>query len=288
MQPESGLQPRQQAPRRVCKKPVGEPGTLSKLEVKERAGSGVQVISRAADILRALEDEDEGLSLGEIAGRVALARSTVQRIVKALTDEEFLMPASSRGRVKLGPGLVRLGSAANLEIAQIARSVMQDLSRSLGETVDLSTLRRGSAVFLEQVAGSQRLAAVSRVGTVFPLHSTANGKALLACLDPARRREYLARPLARDTDQTVTDAAELEREVRQVLMTGLAYDLEEHTDGICAVATAFLDARGTAYALSVPVPKLRFEENRPGFEESLLRARDSLVQQVMGSVPTVQ
>lgn len=260
---------------------------MSEIEVKERTGSGIQVITRAAQILRALEDEDQGLSLGDIADRVSLARSTVQRIVKALTDEEFLMAATDRGRVKLGPELVRLGSAANLEITQIARSAMQLLSRNLGETVDLSTLRRGAAVFLEQVAGSQRLAAISRVGTVFPLHSTANGKALLACLDPSRRRELLARPLGRDTSRTVTDADELEREIRQVLKTGLAYDLEEHTDGVCAVATAFLDATGKPYAISIPVPKTRFSRNRTGFEESLLQARDLLVQQVKGSLPAV-
>jgi DNA-binding IclR family transcriptional regulator len=261
---------------------------LDKIEVKARAGSGIQVISRAADILRALEDETDGLSLGEIADRVSLARSTVQRIVKALSDEEFLMPASNRGRVKLGPGLVRLGSAANLEITQIARPAMQELSRSLGETVDLSTLRNASAVFVEQVGGSQRLAAISRVGTVFPLHSTANGKALLACLDPAMRRDTLSRPLSRDTRQTVISADELEREVRQVLKTGLAYDLEEHTDGICAVATAFLDAAGTPYALSVPVPRPRFDQIRRACEESLLRTRDLLIQQIVGALPTVQ
>ena len=43
--------------------------------------SQVQVIARAATILRALEEENAGLSLGQIAQRVNLARSTVQRIV---------------------------------------------------------------------------------------------------------------------------------------------------------------------------------------------------------------
>ena len=46
-----------------------------------RERNGVQVIARAAQVLRVLEHETEGLSLGEIAGRVDLARSTVQRIV---------------------------------------------------------------------------------------------------------------------------------------------------------------------------------------------------------------
>ena len=47
------------------------------------AANGIQVISRAASILRALRDEPDGLSLGQIATRVELPRSTVQRIVRS-------------------------------------------------------------------------------------------------------------------------------------------------------------------------------------------------------------
>src|SRR5262245_60878987 len=55
--------------------------------------SQVQVIARAAQILRALEGEDSGLSLGEIAKRVDLARSTVQRIVASLEAEKLVIAA---------------------------------------------------------------------------------------------------------------------------------------------------------------------------------------------------
>ena len=57
----------------------------------------VQVIARAAHILRALEGEDAGLSLGQIAARVSLARSTVQRIVASLEAEKLLIAASPTG-----------------------------------------------------------------------------------------------------------------------------------------------------------------------------------------------
>jgi DNA-binding IclR family transcriptional regulator len=56
--------------------------------------SQVQVIARAAAILRALEEEKSGLSLGQIASRVDLARSTVQRIVSALESEKLVLAAS--------------------------------------------------------------------------------------------------------------------------------------------------------------------------------------------------
>ena len=59
----------------------------------------VQVIARAAAILRAIEGENAGLSLAQIAQRVNLARSTVQRIVASLAAEKILIAASPNGRV---------------------------------------------------------------------------------------------------------------------------------------------------------------------------------------------
>ena len=73
--------------------------------------SQVQVIARAATILRALEDENSGLSLGQIAQRVNLARSTVQRIVSALETEKLVIAATPNGRVRLGPTILRLAAS---------------------------------------------------------------------------------------------------------------------------------------------------------------------------------
>lgn len=227
----------------------------------------------------------DGLSLGQIADRVELARSTVQRIVSALMDEQLLMPASSNARVKLGPGLVRLGNAATADIVPLAHAHLSQLARLTSETVDLSTLKNNKAVFVDQVAGTHRLAAVSQVGTVFPLHSTANGKALLSCLSPARRSALLAAPLSRDTEATATEADQIEAEVQVALESGLAYDLEEHTYGISAIGTAFLDAFERPHAISIPVPTARYERLLGSLEEPLLNARDRIVEQIGGSIP---
>src|SRR5689334_12557813 len=81
--------------------------------------SQVQVIARAAAILRALEDEAAGLSLGQIAQRVNLARSTVQRIVAALEAEKFLIAASPNGRVRLGPTILRLAASARTDFVAV-------------------------------------------------------------------------------------------------------------------------------------------------------------------------
>jgi DNA-binding IclR family transcriptional regulator len=155
--------------------------------MKSEERTGIQVIARAAAILRSLEREPDGLSLGEIAKRIGLPRSTVQRIVAALGRERLLMSASLQARVRLGPALVALGAAADVGTERIARPIMQELSDLADETVDLSILKAESAVFVEQIQGTQRLVAVSAVGKAFPLHCTANGKALLALLAPDRQ-----------------------------------------------------------------------------------------------------
>ena len=242
--------------------------------------SGIQVIARAAAVLRSLEREPDGLSLGDIAARVDLPRSTIQRIVAALVEEQLLMAASLKARVKLGPSLVQLGAAADVGTEKLVRPFMQELSRAVEETVDLSVLKRDSAVFVEQIQGTQRLAAVSAVGKEFPLHCTANGKALLALMPADRRDRLLTGRLKRFTNATVTDRAELEELLRESERTGLAYDLEEHSEGICAVGTAFFDSIGREYSLSIPVPATRFPAKRQLLGKLLKKAKADLLEQL--------
>lgn len=246
---------------------------------------GVQVIARAAAILRALEGEPQGLSLGEIADRVSLARSTVQRIVRALADEHFVMPGAGRATVRLGSGLLKLAGTIEMDITRLAKPAITALSRKCGETVDLSVLKDGAAVFIDQCLGSQRLLASSVVGEAFPLHSTANGKALLTCLPIEVRTALLARPLVKDTAATQTDPSLVEAEVRRAAKSGLAFDREEHSQGICAVGTAFLDALGRPHAISIPIPAQRFETKREMVESALLATRKAVVREVGGELP---
>ena len=246
--------------------------------MKSADRSGIQVIARAAAILRALGTEPDGLSLGDIAKRIDLPRSTVQRIVAALGHERFLMSATSQARVKLGPALVMLGAAADVGTERIARPIMQELSDLADETVDLSILKADSAVFVEQIQGTQRLAAVSAVGKAFPLHCTANGKALLGLLAPERRAGLLAGRLKRYTKATKTDRSALETEIRDIAKSGLAYDLEEHSVGICAIGAAFRDSLGREFSLSIPVPASRFADKRQQLSKALIRARTELVE----------
>ena len=246
----------------------------------------VQVIARAADVLRALEGENNGLSLGQIAQRVGLARSTVQRIVEALSEEHFLIAASPTSGVRLGPALIRLGASAHVEFDQITRPLLLKLSQSVGETVDLSVLKGTVAVFTDQVQGVHRLRAVSAIGETFPLHCSANGKALLSVVDEPQLERLVRGPLPRLTANTIVQRADLLKTIEAVRRSGVAYDLEEHTEGICAVGTAFLDPIGRAVAISIPVPTTRFRNRRLKalLTDEILQTRTQMIESLGASV----
>jgi len=254
----------------------------NEMETNVTDRQGIQVIARAAAILRRLEQEPEGCNLAELANQLELARSTVHRIVNALVDEGLVASAGSRAGFKLGPALLRMAASANVEIDRIARPMLQALARDLGETVDLSVLQGKTAVFVDQIPGSSRLVAMSATGETFPLYCTANGKALLACLPAKRRRQLLAGKLAALTPATITQADTIEAQIAGFHETQVALDLEEHTEGICAVGTSFIDPMGRDYAISVPVPATRFEEKRELVIARLLQTRQALFDALPG------
>lgn len=238
--------------------------------------SQVQVIARAAAILRALEDESLGLSLGQIALRVNLARSTVQRIVAALESENLVMSASPNGRVKLGPTILRLAAAVQTDFVVFARPFLVSLSNELRETVDLALVRKDHMVFIDQVIGSQRLRLVSAVGETFPLYCTANGKAFLAELDDAEIERLIGQNYDAKTPKTITRLPALMRDLKKARKAGYAIDREEHTEGICAVGVALKDLLGNYVAISVPVPAQRFSAMEARIAEKLNAAKRAL------------
>ena len=245
--------------------------------------SQVQVIARAAAILRVLEDEADGLSLGQIAQRVDLARSTVQRIVGALAAEKFLIAASPNGRVRLGPTILRLAASARTDFVAAARPFLAQLSSELKETADLAVVKNDHLVFVDQVIGSQRLRTVSAVGETFPLYCTANGKAYLAELDDAAVARLIGAAYPRRTSHTLTRLDHLLRDLKSVRKTGVAIDREEHTDGICAAGIVTRDPLGNSLAISVPVPAQRFYDHQKTIIDRLRATKEALERHLLAA-----
>jgi DNA-binding IclR family transcriptional regulator len=232
---------------------------------------GIQAIARAGTVLRALEARPEGMGLAELAQAVALPKSTVHRLVRALAAEE-LVAVDSAGRIALGGAIARMAAAARDRFAELVRPALVELRDELEETVDLAVLDGDSARFVDQLAVPHRLRAVSAVGEAFPLYCTANGKALLATLEEDRALALLPARLERLTPATITSRARVAKQLAEVRRTGVAFDREEHTEGLCAVGAAVVGPGGLAGAISVPVPAARFRRGERRYAEAVAGA----------------
>jgi DNA-binding IclR family transcriptional regulator len=247
---------------------------------KETSGSGrqqggVQVISRVTAILRAVANSPSGLSLAELGRIVDLPRSTVYRIVATLADDGFVAMPGGRGRVRLGPELAQLALAARQGIAETARPGMGWIAEEVNETVDLAVLQKGQVRFIDQVIGNHRLRVEVVVGETYPAYCTANGKALLAALDPMALDTALSSiQLTRLTPNTIVRKAGLIEELDEVRKTGIAYDREEHTTQICAVGTVINDpVGGLPAAITIATPAPRFYGREQVLREALLAGK---------------
>ncbi|MFJ3233753.1 IclR family transcriptional regulator [Streptomyces sp. NPDC086787] len=228
--------------------------------------SSIQVLGRAARILKTVGAHNGTMRLASLDDAVGLAKTTTHRIVTALAEEQLLR-VDMDGRIWLGSALGALAREATAGLVDDLRPTLVSLQQTIDETVDLSVLEGDAVRFVDQVQSSQALRVVSAVGAAFPLHCTANGKAFLATLPDDQVEHLLSRPLQRFTPATITSREQLLEELAAIRATGTAIDRQEHSPGISAVA-ALVTRDGEPYAaISVPVPAERFAAQ----QDALLR-----------------
>jgi DNA-binding IclR family transcriptional regulator len=246
---------------------------------------GIQVIARTASLLRALSANTEGLTPQEIADQCDIPRPTVYRLVKALAAEDFVRMLPS-GRVLIDPGLMRVAIANTRDIRNDMRPFLEQLAREIDEHTEEAVLYAGEVLFVDQYVTRRVMRAITNVGTRGPLHCSANGKALLASLTPAEMEDILPGELVRVTDKTITDRDRLRAEIAEVRRTGLSYDLEEYTPGVCACGAYVRSVMGDVVSIAAVVTKEHWDADGEKIVAAVIRARDA-AQAALGSPATL-
>jgi len=257
-----------------------KPALSSKLDDDRNLNGGqrneMRMISRAAEVLRALCEQPTGMSLGQIAKATGLARSTVQRLVKALETEGFVQANADGVGVRLGIELARLGAKVHSDVRGLFRPHVLALQDKVQATIDVTVLMEAGAVVIEQIASSATLRVVSYLGQPLPIHCTASGKAHLMQLDAERAVRALARPLKRFTPATITNPRDLADLADTANAGEFAYDREEYAIGVFAIA---LPIRGIAtgnYAVAVSMPEQQFNGRIPFLRRELRRCQAAI------------
>ena len=78
-------------------------------------------------------------------------------------------------------------------------------------------------------------------------------------------------PLEKSTSKTLVTKEDISLEIEKIRQQGLAFDLEEHHQGLCAVGACISGPYGQSLALSIPVPSVRFYGNEDKLAKVLLK-----------------
>jgi DNA-binding IclR family transcriptional regulator len=198
--------------------------------------------ARVLEALKAVARHPRGAALDQLARELGAPKSSMHRALAALRNAR-LVDHDAGGSYRLGLEFLRLAFEHydQLDERAMVEPILQELSTRFGETSHYAKLEGGEIVYVAKVSPpTQRIQMTSTVGGRNPAHCTAVGKALMACeltdLAGARRFVKAHGPLVRRTAHTITNAAQLARELEQIREVGYALDREESEIGIHCVA----------------------------------------------------
>lgn len=142
---------------------------------------GVIAVARAFAILDAFHAGESALTLGELARRTELHKTTVLRIARTMAAARYLVQLDN-GSWRLGPGAGWLGARYQTVFGQTAsiEPVLRDLSRVTGESAAFYVREGNSRICVVRVDGPQTIRHHVRVGEILPVNRGAIGRVLLA------------------------------------------------------------------------------------------------------------
>jgi DNA-binding IclR family transcriptional regulator len=233
-------------------------------------------VRKAFGVLDLFTEERPEWGVSEIARSLGLSKASAHALLCSLA-EGGLLHRTPEGRYRLGWRVVHLNRilSQTAPLRSVARPVMEDLSRTYGETVHLAVLERGRVLYLDKTQGNRAIQVnITREGAYLYAHASSLGKVLLASLEEKEVREIAeTHGLPRFTPNTITHLDELLSELEGVRARGVAYDIEEYVEELCCVGTPILNHAGQVVAaLSFAVPAYRFKEMKQAYRNVIAEA----------------
>lgn len=210
-----------------------------------------KTVMKAFDILEVFLSTDGTLNLTEVSRLTGLNTATTYRLVSTLVKRGYLYNNRKKGIYSLGLKMLDYNYAIrkNIKFIDFAYLSLSKLCKAQGESVYLSVRDGDESVVIEEVGIDEELRINSPVGKRLKLHCTAGGKILMASLSKEERNLYYEKnTLQPFTKNTITDASQLEKELRTAKMEGVAFDNEEYRMGIWAAAAPVYNSNGDVIA----------------------------------------
>jgi DNA-binding IclR family transcriptional regulator len=207
------------------------------------------ILKKSLEVLKFIINNGSPLGVTEISKNLAVSKSTIYGILKALKEEKFVEKDNKTKKYIIGTELYELSKKVfkGGDIAMVARPFLENLVSLVDETTFLCIRETTAAKVLDTIEAKKALKISSPVGTRFPITASVLCKAFLSPMDDESIKMFLEeKGLPEYTENSITDINEFLKEIDKTRKMGYSLDLEEYLKGVRAVATLI-------YSSSVPV-----------------------------------
>lgn len=242
---------------------------------ERKLGTSDGTVGKALEVLDAVAGFARPVKFSELQDNSPYPKATLYRLLQTLTSQNLLAHDTQTGSYSLGLRLIRLAHTAweQASLAPIARPHLERLAAETGESIHLAQLDNGQVIFIDKVKATDRFETLAQVGKVAPAYCTGVGKAMMAFISPKRLETVIRQQsFFPYTPNTHRSAETLLAEIETVRREGIAFDREEHEEGINSIAAPIFLPNGRVIgALSVATSTVRHaQEDLIAFRESLL------------------
>lgn len=199
----------------------------------------VKSAERALRLLEILGGEREPVAVAELHRRTGYPRSSLHQLLHTIAAQGWIEMSPDGGSASIGSRALIVGTSYldRDRALPYAGATLERVRDETGYTAHYARLDGADVLYLATRETTHSRRATSRVGRHLPANATALGKAMLAELTPAERRDRLGgEPLRRLTARTLTTHADLDLDLETVRDRHYAVEREENTAGVSCVS----------------------------------------------------
>ena len=210
-----------------------------RIETREPGRYSIRAIDRAVQILECFSLKQNELTLGELAERTGLSKSTVFRILQTLERHRFIAFKPAANRYALGIKLFELGGIvfSTLNFRRVAAPFLDRLSLDGERTVLAAMIEGGELLYIDHRERKASMRLAPEIGRRRPPHYGMLGKTLMAYLPEEKVDELLKRhPLVKVAPRTVVNTRTFKKQLKQIRTRGYTFEDNEAFEGMMGIA----------------------------------------------------
>jgi DNA-binding IclR family transcriptional regulator len=206
-------------------------------------------VEGAAKIIGFLSECEREVGISEISRGTDINKNMVFRILNTLEQAGWVYCSDQKYSLTLALFGMSSRPISRLSLNTVATPILYELLNKTGESTYLGILNNDKVLYTQHLDGVKNVRVAGRVGGEYDLYCSAPGKVLLAFSDETFIEEYTSRSLVKRTKNTITEKAEIIKELENIRINGYATDREEFGNGVVCAAAPIFDYSGKVIAV---------------------------------------